>query len=659
MESNNLNTSLTFSESLNTNLQNQIRAEVLLREESISQIQKEMDTQLNKMKSRKQELLVEIDIHKAEIESLNDQLQQKAAFVGKIEQSFAADVTRLEKKIAQQTKLCDELTVENSNNSLQAYASLQKHHEEVRHLKQKMVEQQTSLDSISQFVDNQQKESDMERLMFVDDESVRDSNFQRSPALSCAGDYVFSTGSVLSNYRSSVCSDIGCDSPFDSPYRSQIDNFSSPRSKRKPQLCISTSIDEAIIPTPLPTHVSVSWGDNANSRISAPSTEKAQTIKQFHSHDDDNDGDNDVNDDDNEQDEYDYYVSEGNDLQGLNVDDLCLERFRYERVFYGLSLATSLLETNLQQDRQLRNFYSKSESFQLERLHETQFELEKTKENELQLTMTKSHLQDSFHFHQSMQSQLQNRINELETQISEHRNELYRVSKQEKVSSQQAFNLDGTLRENQSLLDKAKHDVVRADQETRDLRLEHFTTQGKLEESLERYSLLQTHCEVLSREKEFIQLEKDELVRKYTEILMSPTKSASRSTLQNVNNKVEHIEEDARRAAKIVQDGLDEAKYSPRPTNQDEVRSIVDKYRRSSRLSELSPAAFSVTPLNLSDSVSSRRSDDAIVNSLRTYALNTGETIDPIRAKTSKSQIDFMSSGGSSRYSPMKQRLFN
>lgn len=110
----------------------------------------------NKMKIN--DLNLEIEMKDTELESFKDQLQQKQTFLIRFEQSYSSDMNRLEKKLFHQTKLADELSVENNNLYLQMQSLHHKYNEEIRQLKQKNQELQHSIDSINNYIEDKEKE---------------------------------------------------------------------------------------------------------------------------------------------------------------------------------------------------------------------------------------------------------------------------------------------------------------------------------------------------------------------------------------------------------------------------------------------------------------------------------------------------------------------
>jgi chromosome segregation ATPase len=104
MEVNQLTSSLTLAEQLNSELQNQLKAEIQSREELVEIKETEMESFRERARLKTNSMEVEMDIKDAEIESTNSLIVSKTSFITKLEQTYSADINRLERKLAVQVR---------------------------------------------------------------------------------------------------------------------------------------------------------------------------------------------------------------------------------------------------------------------------------------------------------------------------------------------------------------------------------------------------------------------------------------------------------------------------------------------------------------------------------------------------------------------------
>jgi chromosome segregation ATPase len=83
-----------------------IEHDLFLEQKKCEEISESKDSEIRslqeKLRTKVNEYSVDVDIKAAEIESLNDQLNAKNAFISKLEQNLQADTSRLEKKLSTQ-----------------------------------------------------------------------------------------------------------------------------------------------------------------------------------------------------------------------------------------------------------------------------------------------------------------------------------------------------------------------------------------------------------------------------------------------------------------------------------------------------------------------------------------------------------------------------
>ncbi len=609
--------SLSFNDELNKTLQNQIKTEVKLREETLEAKSKEIEILKEKARSKVNEMQVELDIKDAEVESLRDQLNQKLLFVAKMEQSYGSDVARLEKKLAVQSRLCEELSVENHHAALQAQVALQKHNEDVKILKQKIQEQQAAFDTINSYVEQQHLEHSEERY---------EENETRISLISNGGSYggEYSPNSRADSMISSYYPAITMVGDGDELSVTSIVNTPLERANFKMSDMQITTDD---MQSHLPHHdikrsglsVSIDLNQNtvndtidslsAMNTINTPvpsqsiSSTPATTLRSKHNH--------------AENGEF--------SVRDTNFDQLHIDQSYYDQLLYSLTLATNIMEFNLQQERQLRSFFIKSEYGYLEKMNAQQYQLEKLVESEKSLQDMQTQLHDSLRFHQLSQSTLQQRHSELETKYNEHMKEFYKLNKQEKVGNIHSQSLETVIREQKVLLEKFKTDLSRQELESQDLRLRHMETEGQLEHNKEQYKLLQTLFEVIQQEKSILHKEKEELSRRCSYLIAQNNRYHFQQTTPyridgesafNDNVDKSFAEEETKEF--ILKTPGEESHQS----NCD-ISSIIGKYRNA-RTTELRAPSIS---LKLSDSIGSRITQSETVNTLRTYAMNTGSPL--------------------------------
>lgn len=104
-ENSKLVSEITFAEQVKTSLIQQNQLDKSTYDEIIESKEKEISSLNDRMKIKVNELTVDLDIKDAEIESLNDQMNSKQVFITKLEQTFQSDISRVEKKLANQVSL--------------------------------------------------------------------------------------------------------------------------------------------------------------------------------------------------------------------------------------------------------------------------------------------------------------------------------------------------------------------------------------------------------------------------------------------------------------------------------------------------------------------------------------------------------------------------
>jgi hypothetical protein len=645
--------SLSFNEDLSKNLQNQLKTEIKLREDTVDVKNQEIEGLKEKARLKMADIQVEMDIKDAEIESLHDQINQKTMFIAKMEQSYGSDIGRLEKKLAAQSKLCEELSLENHNSALQAQIVAQKHSDEIKALKHKIQEQQSAFDLINAYVEQQQLQHQEEQYQ---------DNDTRSSVLSFGdsyyGDYspYSRTGSMLSSYRPSLAINTDADdvsmsgtstlntpmdkSPFffsdhphdHSDYVQEQPGTNVTHDTRRSGLSVSIDLNHNTVNHTL----SMSEHNAVHTPVPTPQP-GIDSPPRFHS----------------------FTHRSTNQLSTFQKEEifnsLDIDQSRYDQILYGLTLATSIMECNLEQEKQLRNFLIKSEYNYLEKVNGQQYQIDKLLESEKQLQDIQMQLQDSLKFNQTSQSSLQQRYIELESKYNEQMKEFYRVNKQEKVGNIHVQNLESSVREQKVLMEKVKTDLSQQELECQDLRLRHFESEGRLEHALEQYKLLQTFCEVLQQEKSLLTKEKDDLLTKCNFLISQNHMNHAVTSTTQADGESSNAEEETKEWG-WKSSGQETVSMSQNIRDSD-ISSIIGKYRHT-RSSEIRNQSLSA--LKLSDSIGTRLSQGDNVNTLRTYALNTGAPLtiqnneDGSITVIQKERFDSRTS--LSRSSPLKRR---
>jgi rubrerythrin len=97
-----LTSQITFLEQSNLSVEQDLYSERKKNEEISETKEIEINSLQEKLKMKINECDYEAETKNAEIESFNEQLNAKQLFINKLEQSFHADNSRLEKKLAAQ-----------------------------------------------------------------------------------------------------------------------------------------------------------------------------------------------------------------------------------------------------------------------------------------------------------------------------------------------------------------------------------------------------------------------------------------------------------------------------------------------------------------------------------------------------------------------------
>lgn len=692
-----LTAALSFAEESTLQLQNQIKAEIKTREDLQAANETEMDTIKERFRLKANDMQVELDIKDAEIESLEHQLQSKAGFIAKLEQSFASDTTRLEKKLAAQQKLCDILTQQNTNAALAAQSNAQKYHEEIRKLKSKLQDQEKAVLSITEYVDQQEKKLyDEKHSVFYGNNNLNHNSsfygsgsFYGGGSISRIGSMAIDVDDNMSTTSSFYgTSPVRVESKLTPDLRSESldagvdeyglkyvedvdedddeDKTASSQNKVKSNTAINMNI---------PRIVTVGRGNSAQTPPSALKSPKSRGVLS-------------VSIDLNQN-----VVNSGQKIcdspllspprRGeFDFDSLHLDSSYYEQLLYGLQLATTHMEMNLLEEKSIRNYLIKTDHHHKEFENELHYQVQKLSESEDFLLHGQRQLQESVQFHQSNYTNLQERYSNLEDKFNEHVKELYRVNKLEKVGNIQMQNIEQTLAENKLMVDKLKHEVHALKQDNNDLKLNQMQLEGKLEEGNQEYLLLQSFCDLIQKEKELLQQEKQDMVLKYMSSqqqsrqshnnmaydhqddyddsssylrhedlsahVLSLTKPAeaitrSRSSSPKTTSKLINSASAPSNPEMTVQDLLHKYRHLAKP----HLTSVAEE-RKSATTSPLRQKSYSedfshdnsavFEPLRLSDQVVSNitSSPSPYNNTLRTYALNTGlPQYEPARSKRS------------------------
>ncbi len=459
-----LTTALSFAEKASEQYQYQLQLEIKSKEELIETKDKEVDMLKERTRAKLNEVQIELDIKDAEIESLKDQINTKQLYLQKIEQSLNGDISRLEKKLAAQTKLYDEIALQHTNTTVQAHAAHLKHQEDIKLLKQKLQEQQSTIDSISSYVEKAEKDLLDNYLATSYDEEINTwENY--SPRRSWVID-TRSSGSFFND---------GDDVSVSSNYRSN----SVRNSSRTYSNLLSTQVGEEEGHDLSPMYSSSKFSPffGGADPVSPQKKVSLQT-----------------------------YICE---------KDTESNRQLYESLTYGLKLSTTWMEHILHEDQEVRKCLMNQVAVVRRRSNQSTNALHELLENNQQLSEQSNELRNTLKFSQEKFDAVQSRLQKLQRDYEDLGKEYFRVMKTEQSASSKMNILEQNLTDIRLQNDKANVLLSNTQHDVQDLKFKNLQLQGSLEESAECYAVLKTKYDLLLQERDILSAERDEIIKRF------------------------------------------------------------------------------------------------------------------------------------------------
>lgn len=459
-----LTTALSFAEKASEQYKYQLQLEIKSKEELLESKDKEVEMLKERTRAKLNEVQIELDIKDAEIESLKDQLNTKQVYLQKIEQSLNSDISRLEKKLAAQTKLYDEIALQHTNTTVQAHAAHLKHQEDVKLLKQKMQDQQATIDSINSYIEKQEKDLLDNYLATSYDEEINTwENY--SPRRSWVID-TKSSGSFFND---------GDDLSVNSNYRSN----SVRHSNRNYSSVLSSQIveDEGQELSPMYSSSKASPFGVGGDFFSPPK-------KVFSQH-------------------------------SICEKDTERSRQLYESLTYGLKLSTTWMEHILQEDQQVRKCLINQATVIRRQSNQTANTMHELMEQNEQLSEQTAELQNTLKFSQEKFDAVQSRLQKVQKEFEELGKEYFRVMKTEQSASSKMNMLEQNLTDIKMQNNKASVLLSNTQHDVQELKFKNLQLQGGLEESAECYAVLKTKYDILLQERDILSAERDEIFKRF------------------------------------------------------------------------------------------------------------------------------------------------
>jgi predicted phage tail protein len=100
-----LTSALSISETTNQKLQHQLQMEIKTREEALEAKDQEIDAMRDRLRAKTNEMQLEVDMKDSELAAALEAVQAKDIHIMKMEQTLKSDLSRLEKKLANQVGL--------------------------------------------------------------------------------------------------------------------------------------------------------------------------------------------------------------------------------------------------------------------------------------------------------------------------------------------------------------------------------------------------------------------------------------------------------------------------------------------------------------------------------------------------------------------------
>eukprot|EP00981_Chlorochromonas_danica_P012553 scaffold5146_cov164-Ochromonas_danica.AAC.2 len=498
-----LTSASSFAESQIQKLQNELQLEMKAREEAVETKETELQAIRERMRSRVNELQAEIQGKELELKSALDEVQAKQNHFQKIEQSLSLDLTRAENKLNNQIKKNEELKKENSRIAISIHAMQFKHQEEVKALKAKISELQSSLDSIGNYLKKQQEE-------LLDNNHEND----HGPYLDDFDMYYFD--SPMSRAGLMKMRRVGSEADLDagtygSFLRRESDIFQkslTSRSGSNTNLLASAHLNAYLRPTatsgdvefdyPFVEDISIS-----SEKKSRPSKLQVRVATSPHYIDEGSSSS----------------IGEDTDLLAEMVQDQYQQVTEYSaQLLYGLNVATTLMEFSLKEGQLIRLVAAEERQSLWDQKRQDELLIGKFHDNEEFLMESRDQLKTSLEHAEQRINILENRCSQLECEFQTLQKEFFRVSKAEKVSSSQAHRFEQLQLDYKAQLDKVKLDLLRQQQDNSELKLKNLQLTGRLDEAGEKHHVLEERLDILRQEVDILTGEKENLMRQVINI---------------------------------------------------------------------------------------------------------------------------------------------
>lgn len=494
-----LTASLAFAEKANEQYQYQLQIEIKAKEDTIETKEKEMELLKAKTRSKMNDIQIELDIKDAEIESLKDQLNSKGLFVTKIEQSLNNDIARLEKKLAAQTKLYEEISLQCTNTTVQAHATYLKHQEEVKTLKQKLQEQQTIIDSINNYIERQEKE-------LIDDYCSPQCDEDTTSIWGSSPRHNSWTPKQHHHNNSTFFNDTDDVSLYslqrtDSFRSSSMNNMNMNR-VHSSTLSVYTTMEEEEegkdSPSPSLSILSKSSPNVGYSYSS--SSEPYHNIKKSPNK-----------------------TSNKYSLLDYDKEQQDASQITFESILYGLQLSTTWMEHTIREEKLLRTQLINHTMKTKRQQNQTIYSISELNDEKELLTEQQYHLQKSLEFSNDKFHSVQTRLTSLQKEYEELSKEYYRTVKSEQISIAQMNKMEQAVMDMKLQNDKINVFLTHNQNDLQELKYKNLQLQHNIEECNENYYALQTRYDLVHQEKDILIVERDELMKRFL-----PSYAASR-----------------------------------------------------------------------------------------------------------------------------------
>lgn len=486
-----LTSALSFSEAHNQQLQTEVSVATKTRDDMLDTKDKEMELQRERLRAKLAEMQLVMDCKDNELTSALEQIQAKQLHLQKVEQSISSDVSRLEKKLEGQIKRNEELKKENTSVSLSLHAMQFKHQDEVKALKVKIGDLQGMLDSINNYVGQQEKELlDNPEYDYYDPIT-----FDSSPMFR-PGSMRFRRTNSDADFSSPMSEYGGSFYRKDSEYTLRSSFRDAPDSNgSKPSQRHNSGT---------PSEVEFDYPYVEEIDISLPSEKKAKPERHVRMQSSPQTYRSRSSSDDEEED---------SNLADFRKQSAQLGEYT-SQLLYGLQLATVWLEYCLKEGTLIRCAAVKQKHSLLDQQLRDQATILKLQNVEDYLSESGKQTRLSLEHAEQRVSVLEAHCNQLEQAQQAMQKDLFKVTRSEKVSTAHAGRFEQLYLDCKVQLDKIKLDVQIQRQGGSNLRAENLQLQGQVQIAEEKQRTLEDRLDLAKQQVDILSEEKQALMER-------------------------------------------------------------------------------------------------------------------------------------------------